>query len=259
MSERTLYERVGALNLLETPGTEATESSAVLPLSNIHSWRAQPRNDLKRGETYRGRRISFCPWNIVTHYHEWFVGKKNGELIRPYFGTSALLQCKLWDFYYVWHPASAKKDKYAIIVPTDQFEDLLSRINETLDIQLSIPIGLHSGKFRAIFGELGTPLPRFLGHALDPAAYSGMISNMPPPDSRDAIYDTPRITPQGRTVYLKKVDGLFENYDKAQRKRLKSDKSHQKNQRQRKSWGKQAKRVQRYLGLRRKIGEGKYR
>ncbi|EFX00434.1 qde-2-interacting protein [Grosmannia clavigera kw1407] len=253
MSERTLYERVGALNLLDNSDTQVPETPVVLPLSNKHSWQAQPRNDLKCGESYRGRKISFCPWNIVTHYHEWFVGKKNGELIRPYFDATALLRCKLWDFYYVWHPANAKKDCYAIVVPTDQLEDLISRISETLDIQLSIPAGVHSVKFRVIFGDFGTPLPRFLGHALDPAAFSNMVSNMPPSNPRDSVYDMSRISPQAQTSYLRKVDGLFENHDKAQRKKNKSAKSLQRTLYQRRSWGRQTKREPRQVVL---VGHG---
>lgn len=229
---------------------------AALPLLDIAGFRRTARDDAGHGLVYPGRRVGFCPWEIVTHYPVWFVGKQNSERIQPYFQTDALLQCQRWDFCYLWHPAKEKMDKHVLLIPTEQFQHLLDRINQTLTIQLTIPPGVNGDKFRVIFGQQKTPIPRFLGHAPDAKGLAALVEAMPPLHRDDAVYELAHAKHQAQDMYLKKVNGLLYKYDKSGRKKNKSDKAKKKRIYERKLWGKQIKRIQRYVGLREKAGEG---
>lgn len=256
MAGKTLYERLEtaskdsvSTDLSQTDVEGGASSQSVAPLAGGPSWKAKPRTDMVRGERYRGRRIGFCPWSLVTNYHKWFVGKKNGERIRPYHELQALLGHQMWDFYYIWHPANSQPNQYAILVPVDQFESLLSRLNTTLDIALTIPIGNHGRKFRASFGENNTPMPRFLGHATSLESFNAMISSMPLPNPGDKLAGMSHIPSEVRDAYCQKIDGLFRTYEKGKPKNT------QKAVAAHKIWGMQFKRVQRYLGLRGQTGQ----
>ncbi|OAA58538.1 ku family DNA-binding protein [Niveomyces insectorum RCEF 264] len=225
-------------------------ATAVLPLVNIPGDQGKPRPGLERGSKYTGNRVKFCPWKMVMHYHKWFVGKTNGERIQPYFETGALLKCQTWDFCYLWNQAKGKTDQHVIVVPTEQFQHFLDRLNQTLRIQLTIPVGVNAERFRVSFGQQGTPLPRFLGHASDANTFEALVKTMPSLDPADNIHQMSRFKPQAQTMYLKKVKGLLCKYDKTDSKKHKADKAQKKRALARRTWGKQAKRIQRYLGLR---------
>jgi len=57
------------------------------------SWK---ETGLKLGDV-SGEREEFCPWRLVTHYPDIFVGKENGEKCRPLFALDALHKNRVWD------------------------------------------------------------------------------------------------------------------------------------------------------------------
>lgn len=223
------------------------------PLVEIASPKGLTNPSAKYGKIYPGRRIPFCPWTIVENYHTWFVGKQNSPRVEPYFEKEELLSCQSWDFCYVWHPEKEKAGTYVLLVPTSQFQHLLDRINETLQIQLVIPPGTFAEKFNVIFGQYQTPIPRFLGRAADEATFDTLVKSMPPPNSADDVFGNPRIEAKGAQMYAKKIDKLLAEHSKEKHKKKKSDKNRTKRLLNRRAAGRQIKRVQRYMGLRQKV------
>lgn len=208
------------------------------------------------GKRYPNKRVPFCPWIIVQNYHSWFVGKQNGARIGPYFEKESLLKWQEWDFCYLWHPAKEKDGTFVLMVPTRQFQNFLDRLNKTLSIQLAIPPGANAEKFAVIFGQMQTPIPRFLGHASNLAAFNRLTKSVPPLDPVDAIFEIPKMKPQAREMFVRKVNGLSHKYDKTADRKNKTEKNRQNRLHDRRAWGQQIKRVQRYLGIREKIDTG---
>ena len=212
--------------------------------------------DAKYGKNYPGQRVPFCPWLIVKNYHSWFVGKQNSVRIGPYFEKDALFKWQAWEFCYLWHPAKDKESTYVLVVPTSQFQRFLDRINQTLKIQLTFPPGTNGDKFAVIFGQMKTPVPRFLGRAPNALAFDALTKTVPPLDPQDAIFEKPKMKAQAQEMFVKKINGLSYKYGKGAEKKNKSEKTHKNRLLDRRTWGQQIKRVQRYLGIREKIDTG---
>ncbi len=240
------------------PASSSAGAAASLPLPRPlvekPSAKGAGRMDIQRGTLYPGHRVSFCPWSIVKNYHAWFVGKQNSELIRPYFQMSAILSLQQWNFCFIHFQQAPKREsmKYVLLVPTLQFQNFLDRVNQTLSIQLSIPPGPNGDKFRVYFGGQKTPVPRFLGHARDEAAFAALIGGIPAP----LAHDFSHLSNQAQTAYRKMGTQLLLTYDKNAQKKAKSEKAQRKRKCERQAWGKQIKRIQRYLGLREKANTG---
>ena len=232
------------------------------PLVHIAGATGPLNSNVEVGQAYPGSRNGFCPWALVANYHLWFVGRQNSERIKPYFEKGALLQAQAWDFCYLWQPVTDEEEpqnqtrtktpqKHVLLVPTSQFQHFMNRINQTLGIQLIVPPGPSGEKFRVIFGQQKTPVPRFLGRAADETALASIVRNMPAINVRDG---TDRMKPQAKKMYEKKVAGLVVRYDrdKMEQKLAKAEKNRLRRKTERQTVGRQIKRVQRYLGLRHK-------
>ncbi|CAK7202642.1 hypothetical protein SEUCBS139899_005368 [Sporothrix eucalyptigena] len=230
----------------------AGHSVTAKPLVEISSPKAMGNPDAEYGKVYPGRRIAFCPWRIVENYHTWFVGKQNTVRVEPYFEKNKLLKCQPWDFCYVWHPTESKKSTFVLVVPTNQFQHLLDRLNETLKIQLVIPPGTFGEKFSVIFGQQKTPVPRFLGRAGGTVAFDALVKSIPPPNSADEVFNRPGMEDKAAQMYARKVDKLLYEHGKEADKKKKSEKTRAKRLLHRQASGRQIKRVQRYMGIREK-------
>ncbi|KJR87862.1 QDE-2-interacting protein [Sporothrix schenckii 1099-18] len=226
---------------------------ATIPLVDLYSSKGTGSVDARSGDKYPGNRVPFCPWLIARNYHSWFVGKQNGARIGPYFEKEAILKVQAWDFCYVWHPGKGKESKYILLVPTSQFRHFLDRINQTLKIQLTIPPGANGDKFAVVFGQMKTPVPRFLGRAPNLLAFEALTRAVPPLDPADAIFEMPNVKPQAKEMFVRKVEALSYQYGKGPDKKNKSEQVQIKRLRERREWGRQIKRVQRYMGIRGKI------
>ncbi|KAL1911262.1 hypothetical protein Sste5344_003066 [Sporothrix stenoceras] len=250
----------GKPNLKKTLSPEASIfQPKIVPLVSIPSSRGSGSPDAVPGKRYPSKRVPFCPWIIVQNYHSWFVGKQNGARIGPYFEKSAILKWQEWDFCYLWHPAKDKESTYVLMVPTRQFQSFLDRLNKTLNIQLTIPPGVNGDKFAVIFGQMKTPVPRFLGRAPDLVAFGRLTKAVPPLDPVDAIFELSNVEPRAREMFVRKVNGLSHKYDKTADRTNKSEKNRKKRLLDRRAWGQQIKRVQRYMGIREKIDAVPYR
>ncbi|PKS06835.1 hypothetical protein jhhlp_006911 [Lomentospora prolificans] len=98
--------------------------------------------------------MSFCPWRMVHHYPDWFIGKSNGPRARPYF--EKFYEYQEWDF------SDARYATPFLFIPTEQFVAFLGTINAELGTSLKIPPGEHTKRFSITFRP-GLPQPRYLG------------------------------------------------------------------------------------------------
>jgi hypothetical protein len=68
-----------------------------------------------------------------------------------------------------------------LLVPTKQFESLLKKINQELDVHLRIPSGpTNNNGFRSSFPNDGTPRPRYLGRATNRETADKLHADIPP-------------------------------------------------------------------------------
>ncbi|ROV89562.1 hypothetical protein VSDG_08547 [Cytospora chrysosperma] len=193
--------------------------------------------------------MAFVPWKFLVRYPEMYVGKTNNPLVTPYFEEDALFQHHHWDFFYLFEP-DERVEYPILLVPTRQLEALLRRINKQHNIHLTIPGGGNESKFYRRFGGLGTPLPRYLGRTSDAASYKRLLAITPLPEPDD---DLTKLTQIQRDEFEELVRNCKESWQggsgKGKNQRKKKAVERLEN---RKDWGHQTKRVQRYMGLRKK-------
>ena len=132
-------------------------------------------------------------------------------------------------------------------MPTYQFEHLLAVVNHKLDINLTIPPGKNAQKFNMTFGIGSAPRPRFLGRSTTVDEFNVLTKGVPSPEPGDLAEDA---TMLGREEYLATIANIFS----VQKKDKKSDKNRAQRIANHRAWGRALKRVQRYLGMREKIG-----
>lgn len=190
---------------------------------------------------------AFIAWKFLVRYPEMYVGKANNPKVAPYFEEQALFQNQLWDLFYLYEPDERKEDPI-LLVPTRQLCALLRRINRQLLVNLTIPGGGNEKKFFTRFGVLDTPVPRYLCRTGDVASYKNLLAITPQPEAEDDLTGLTQIQREEFAEIVKKVSESCQGSGKGKGKRRKAEKRFD----ERKQWGRTAKRVQRYLGLREK-------
>lgn len=225
----------------------ANNESATLSTAELDAAAFQDLG-LKEGDK-ASENTAFVPWKFLVRYPEMYVGKANNPLVRPYFEEDALFQNHHWDFFYLFEP-DERVENPILFVPTRQLDALLRRINKRHKTLLTIPGGGNEVKFHRRFGGLGTPRPRYLGRASDTASYKKLLAVMPLPEPED---DLAKLTQLQRDEFEELVKKCKESWQggsgKGKNRKKKKAVERLEN---RKDWGHQTKRVQRYLGLREK-------
>lgn len=204
-------------------------------------------NGLNEGEK-APEKMTFIPWKFLVCYPDMYVGKANNPLVAPYFEDDSLLNIQPWNFFYVFEP-DERIELPMLLVPTGQLDALLRRINKQHGINLRIPSDGNEAKFYRHFGDLGTPLPRYLGRTSDVASCNRLLNTMPLPEPED---DISKLTQEQRDKFadlMKKCNDSWRVDGKGKHKKRKAE----QRLRIRKEWGHQTKRVQRYMGLREKV------
>ncbi len=150
--------------------------------------------------------------------------------------------------YYVHCPPSISK-KPLIYVPTYQFKHLLAVINAKLETTLTIPPGRNESRFLMVFGIGNSPRPRFLGRSNNPESFKELCDAIPAPNPDD---DLVKATGFGQAEFKQLIMGSRAD----RRKGKKADKNRAKRVQAHQAFGREIKRVQRYLGLRGKAAGG---
>lgn len=135
-------------------------------------------------------------------------------------------------------------NKGIILIPTCEFECFLGDLNQKYALRLKIPPGKNAKLFRFSFPPKQMPQPRYLGQPLTVACYDHFRANIPQTKHKNF--------PENRfTAKIYSLLAVADDVNLSHGKKSKKDKAHKAPER-RKKWGRTTKRVQRYLGLRKK-------
>ncbi|TLS29772.1 hypothetical protein PpBr36_00454 [Pyricularia pennisetigena] len=244
MAKQQHQPRSGYRHILRTEPNIAASDLDVDDMMAEEVRRAQDTTwtGLGRGQL-APREESFTPWSLVERYPANFIGNGNRPAASPYFGTPAVYNNQIWDFYYIQNPSPGRLP--VLLVPTKQLQHLLKYTNAALGINLTIPIGTNADKFKVWFGLGGTPRPRFLGRttSLDEFLALPALASLRENNPLNGV------TSQAQQQFRELIDGLsnvqaFKKGDAKKKKRAIQRVA------DRQKWGLTTKRVQRYLGLR---------
>ncbi|KAF3059706.1 hypothetical protein GL218_04581 [Daldinia childiae] len=188
----------------------------------------------------------FCPWKLVQAYPYRFIDQYKQEKVQKLF-ASTLFKNRTWDLFCLLDPGKTGRNPL-LLVPSAQFMEHLKYVNSHLNLQLGIPKGEAGENFFATFGDLDTPLPRFLGRASTSAAVPELKLRI----HRLPIDDLAHLSTAALKNYRVKMDKLYESLK--DRAAIKAATARKKMERQ-KSYGRMIKRAQIYLGLRGRLGD----
>ncbi|KAK3379375.1 hypothetical protein B0T24DRAFT_675173 [Lasiosphaeria ovina] len=189
----------------------------------------------------------FSPWRLVRAYPEMYVGKRNSVRAAPLFAADAIHEDRVWDFYYI-HQRPGSNRKPALFVPTYQFKHFLEVVNAKLETELTIPNGTNYQKFTMSFGLGNMPKPRFLGRSTSRQGFEVLCKAIETTEKGDDLKNTTKV---GQEEFLRLLSVANSTNKKEP---VKSDKNKRKRVQNHVSWGKEIKRIQRYLGLRQRVG-----
>ncbi|KAA8628385.1 hypothetical protein SMACR_00163 [Sordaria macrospora] len=147
--------------------------------------------------------------------------------------------------FYLYRPSDEGNKSPIIFVPTYQMQHLLDVINRKLDVEFTFPRG-HQDLFAMPFGQSNTAKPRFLGRSTSAQEWSELTKNVPARKPGDISEKAPFLAKQELTRRLNSIFSPQEKGKKSKNNQYKRCNLHR-------TWGKNVKRVQRYLGLRRKV------
>ncbi|KAM0286282.1 hypothetical protein ACHAQH_001012 [Verticillium albo-atrum] len=200
--------------------------------------------------------IAFTPWELTSAYPTMYIGKGNRPKARPSpldadFRAEPIFEDILdgntWDFFYVYNPRALQVAP-KLFVPTVQFENFLRVVNALAGVHLTIPAGAPDYKFRLVFGEGGSPRPRFLGRSTCETEFRAIRLELPVHDDGDLGTDTPE---EVMDDFIRKLEAL---------KLAKNDVKKEKNAKRREEANMRRAdgmhSVQRMLGLRPVAGTG---
>lgn len=153
--------------------------------------------------------------------------------------------------FYIY-PPSELGTKFIILIPTTQVEQFLHKINLELRTYLRLPEAEEYPAFSTTFTMEGAPRPRYLGKSTEREMAEGIKMSVPARSWRadDEKPRTPPIPASDRSLetFRKRIEMLMES-DKMKKASTKAKKAVERRQKKQ-GWGKQVKRVERYLGLR---------
>ncbi|KAF7949015.1 hypothetical protein EAE96_008191 [Botrytis aclada] len=194
---------------------------------------------------------SFCPWKTVSQYAYRYVGHANRPRVTEQFFYGGRCYLQTWDFFYLYRLREDSNQSPIILVPTKQVEYFLAVINRSLGTNLTIPSG-SGGAFDAVFNNDGTPYPRYLGRVLNKNMADELRENVPPRyykvDGEPPI--TKPLVDTSLEAFRAKIEAL--NLTAKNKKAANKEKQRVERVAKQKAWKDSTKRVQRYLGLRKR-------
>ncbi|RKF62934.1 putative qde-2-interacting protein [Erysiphe neolycopersici] len=241
------------------------ESSDELPLEQQKAFRTnsitapKPFKPFVLGYTPRVGELcredeQFCTFQLVKSYPYQYIGKANRQRVDDTFFNQGKVFENSWDLFYL-HRNLLELEGYPpplILVTTRQFIHFLAKINKHFKTKLAIPDGAN-GAFEVLFGDEGTPRPRYLGQVNSKLAMDKLIYKVPSWRFKlDGEPEMPKVlTDDGYEIFRNNV-ALAQQ--KQAKKAVAKDKAAKTRIHNQKSYRQTIKRVQRYLGLRQAQG-----
>ncbi|KAI0528069.1 hypothetical protein F5B22DRAFT_17987 [Xylaria bambusicola] len=229
------------------PVGESTEASNISPLRTLPATSDTINPICLAFGDMSEKGTTFIPWKLVRGYPRMYIGmkKKNQQRIIEVF-KEALLEDRDWDVFAQCDPTISKmRNLPLVLVPTIQFEQFLSSINNRIDEELSIPKGRAGELFFLTFGEWDTPRPRFLGRANNASSIDRLETRSLTLPANDLSH----LTHACYQMYQEKMDEIYSSLTNAKNQK-KRERAMKKRRERNKASGRMLKRVQRYLGLR---------
>jgi len=230
--------------------SQLSQASSPQKKDSMDSAQSWPEIGLAQGDRCREGAV-FCPWKMVKNYPHSYIGKTNAQRAKHFFDNPTVHMHHPWDVFYLHNP-NDMKNSHILFVPTYQFETLLDAINDKLGTLLTIPGNKNAEKFALTFGMGGSPVPRFLGRSTSFEEFEALKRCLPPYSPED---DISRLSSMAQQDFLEFVERIRSFSSSRGTKSKKSEKKRIQRIRDRKSWGKSVKRVQRYLGIREKASD----
>ncbi|KAI1762489.1 hypothetical protein GGR53DRAFT_468238 [Hypoxylon sp. FL1150] len=203
--------------------------------------------DLKVGE-HLAKGFEFCPYKLIRKYPFLYHSKQDGEDLHECMKIT-IFENRTWTFFYLLDPGPTNREPL-LLVPSSQVEEYLEYVSSWMKQKFSVPTGQERDKFFVTFGEMDTPLPRFIGHANSHNAVESL---------KPQILKLPKdnLTSIGTTAleqYKTKMDGIYATF-RAEKKKKDGEAARLKRLERNKRCGRMMKRAQRYLGLRSSVTE----
>ncbi|TPX12057.1 uncharacterized protein E0L32_007172 [Thyridium curvatum] len=199
-----------------------------------------------------GNEVRFCPWTLLLNYSLLFIGKEKQKAVRHFFTAEVILESRPWDFYYLYHPRRPRHSA-VLFVPTRQFASYIRLINSKLDSALDLPQAKKADYICFTFGGvLNTPTPRYLGRSTSFSEGSILLNGIPEFSSRDTLGEFSEMAQDDFVKNLEMIERISVGADADEQRAKKKAKAREKRVKARVKTGHAIKRVQRYLGLRRK-------
>ncbi|KAK2845290.1 hypothetical protein FQN49_005869 [Arthroderma sp. PD_2] len=198
-----------------------------------------------RGPSY------FCPLLTIARFpYKFVIGEDAGRIAKAYFDGGQFWD-RAWDLYYI-HPPAYVSLRPLILIPKAQAQDLIDTINEEFDCKLSLPADPDAGVV-VPFTPDGTPQPQFIGTSLNREMKDQLEQSVPSAPSGNSEPG------QNASPELKRSFDAFREkmeaaYAATRRKSKKAKGKRQQTQAQHiRSWYRELKRTQCYLGLRPRV------
>ncbi|XXG96625.1 ATP-dependent DNA helicase yku80 [Hypoxylon texense] len=191
--------------------------------------------------------FEFCPYKLIRKYPFMYESEHSRDLHECM--KTTIFDNRTWTFFYLLDPGPNHRDPL-LLVPSSQFEEYLSYVSAFMKVRFSIPSGQEREQFFVTFGEMDSPLPRFIGHA---NSYNALDSLRPqilklPKD------DLTRLGAVALKHYNSKMDTIYATI-RSEKKKKDAETARLRRFQRHKGCGRMMKRAQRYLGLRSPVTE----
>ncbi|KAI1772359.1 hypothetical protein F4818DRAFT_444189 [Hypoxylon cercidicola] len=185
--------------------------------------------------------FKFCPFKLITKYPSVYNQHSRGlqECM-----TANIFERRTWAIFYLLEPGPSNREPI-LLVPSSQFEAYLGHVSSLMKERFSIPGGQERQQFFLTFGEMDTPLPRFIGHA---SSYND-VEILKRQTSKLPTDDLTHIGDVALENYKTMMNTLYTSF-RSKKKKKSVNAARRKRVERHKGYGRMMKRAQRYLGLR---------
>lgn len=204
-------------------------------------------SELKVGEQ-PAKGFEFCPYKLIRKYPFLYCSKQDSDDLHECMKLT-IFENRTWTFFYLLDPGPTNREPL-LLVPSSQVEEYLDYVSSWMKKKFSVPADREREKFFITFGEMDTPLPRFIGHANSHNA----VESLKPQVLKLPKDDLTRIGTAALEHYKTKMDVIYTTF-RTDKKKKDVEAARLKRFERHKRYGRMMKRAQRYLGLRSSITE----
>ncbi|KKY16848.1 putative qde-2-interacting protein [Phaeomoniella chlamydospora] len=247
ISKQILFGRRKRSDSYDKTSSTLAVGKSMLPQSGEH---ADPKSSFATAcdDSENTLATKFCALALIAVFPYKFISKDASDRVAKRFFDQGKIWSYQWEIYYI-HLPTYLDSKPILLVPFEQFQDLVDKINQHYNCSIVVPTSAELG-FTVQFHDDSTPQPVYLGRGRSRDQIDKMQENIPLP------HDGHGVAPTGAGAELERSFELFrqkmETMNAAMKRRNKSTKKKRAQDRvsEQLKWCQSLKRSQRYLGLR---------